>query len=717
MDSGHFSDDLSSSSQGLPPDYRLLMAEMKAQNFDVIRFSSYRTACKLRFIQKRTNLHLVDIWNIIEAFRENGLNIIEPKLDVPISRLETLISSIFFQLNKRLPSTQQIDINQSISMLLTWLLVTYDPEETGKIHVMSIKVSLATMCAGKLMDKLLYIFSLISDQNGHLVFSKFSDFIKEILALPCSVLESPSFCYSDGLASTIFDGQAKINVNDFLDTLMSDPAPQCLVWFPLFHRMGNVENVLHPVQCDGCNREAFLGFRYKCQRCYNYQLCQDCFWRGRVSGNHTNQHEMKEYTHYKSPRKQIGHSIRKSFKCVPEKQTNSIPRFPEEPENTLNLSHIVPPSPIPSHNGFPDTGNLSFDLSSLDSRSSTKSPFRSLDSFRGDDEHRLIARYAARLADSHNNVRSPSDINLTVDSGRQRDLIAQLEVKNREIMREIIRLRKQQEQEDAVMRSEQNPTLLAELRALRQRKDELESHLSSLQESRRELMVQLEALMKLLKNHQTSPRSTPNSSPRSGTSKSPPLSTPYPLSSSKSAPTTPGSCAPTTDSMTGTGNDGRLSFGQQGSTRSLRNDLLVAADSVTNAMSSLVRELNSDSDEEGAGTSKVLSSSRDFETEDTESAVESLEGGGTLWREERHRAQESKFMAEIHARNMLAAEDNENINEEEDEELYDNDPRDLDMFHHHSSMTTDDESYVRTDDDEEGGNTDWEETMRRWVNR
>lgn len=242
-------------------------------------------------------------------------------------------------------------------------------------------------------------------------------------------------------------------------------------------------------------------------------------------------------------------------------------------------------------------------------------------------------------------------------------------------MREIIRLRKQQEQEDAVMRSEQNPTLLAELRALRQRKEELETHLSSLQESRRELMVQLEALMKLLKNHQTSPRSTPNSSPRSGTSKSPPLSTPYPLSSSKSAPTTPGSCAPTTDSMTGTGNDGRLSFGQQGSTRSLRNDLLVAADSVTNAMSSLVRELNSDSDEEGAGTSKMLSSSRDFETEDTESAVESLEGGGTLWREERHRAQESKFMAEIHARNILAAEDNDNINEEEDEELYDNDPR------------------------------------------
>lgn len=66
------------------------------------------------------------------------------------------------------------------------------------------------------------------------------------------------------------------------------------VFFFLFHL------VLHPVQCDGCNREAFLGFRYRCQKCYNYQLCQDCFWRGRVSGNHSSQHEMKEYTYYVS---------------------------------------------------------------------------------------------------------------------------------------------------------------------------------------------------------------------------------------------------------------------------------------------------------------------------------------------------------------------------------------------------------------------------------
>lgn len=33
-----------------------------------------------------------------------------------------------------------------------------------------------------------------------------------------------------------------MTLNSFLDTLMSDPPPQCLVWLPLMHRLANVEN-------------------------------------------------------------------------------------------------------------------------------------------------------------------------------------------------------------------------------------------------------------------------------------------------------------------------------------------------------------------------------------------------------------------------------------------------------------------------------------------
>ena len=350
------------------------------------------------------------------------------------------------------------------------------------------------------------------------------DFLREILSLPAAVFESPTFHYNEGLENELFSVENKITVNDFIGTLISEPGPACLVWLPLLHRLATVEAVVHPTICSVCLRENFTGFRYRCQRCHAYQLCQDCFWQGRVSLNHQNAHEVKEYSCYKSPSKQIGHSLRKSFRCVPEKPNQVLPRFPEQPEKTLNLSHIVPPSPLPSHNGFSDSGILAgmFDRSTLDSRSvDSNGTSLTRTNNANDEEHRLIARYAARLAQESRTPGTTSESpTISNDGSRaQRELIAQLESKNKEIMREIQKLRKQQEEESV---KQESPALMNELRALRQRKGELEGHLSSLQDSRRQLMGQLEGLMRMLKNHQTaSPRSTPNSSPRSG--KSPPL--------------------------------------------------------------------------------------------------------------------------------------------------------------------------------------------------
>uniref|UniRef100_A0A3B3DYQ1 EF-hand domain-containing protein n=1 Tax=Oryzias melastigma TaxID=30732 RepID=A0A3B3DYQ1_ORYME len=105
-----------------------------AQNFDVIRLSTYRTACKLRFVQKRCNLHLVDVWNMIEAFRDNGLNTLEHNAEINVSRLETILSSIYYQLNKRLPTTHQINVEQSIGLLLNFMVATYD-RYTGKCNI------------------------------------------------------------------------------------------------------------------------------------------------------------------------------------------------------------------------------------------------------------------------------------------------------------------------------------------------------------------------------------------------------------------------------------------------------------------------------------------------------------------------------------------------------------------------------------------------------
>ncbi|KAM7072240.1 dystrobrevin alpha isoform 1-T1 [Acridotheres tristis] len=746
---------------------RQLFAEMRAQDLDRIRLSTYRTACKLRFVQKKCNLHLVDIWNVIEALRENALNNLDPSMELSVARLEAVISTIFYQLNKRMPTTHQINVEQSISLLLNFLLAAFDPEGHGKISVFAVKMALATLCGGKIMDKLRYIFSMISDSSGVMVYGRYDMFLREVLKLPTAVFEGPSFGYTEQSAKSCFSQQKKVTLNTFLDTLMSDPPPQCLVWLPLLHRLANVENVFHPVECSYCHSESMMGFRYRCQQCHNYQLCQDCFWRGHASGSHSNQHQMKEYTSWKSPAKKLTNALSKSLSCASSREPLH-PMFPDQPEKPLNLAHIVPPRPVTSMNdtlfshsvpsGSPfanrssPSKNTEIEQSKLLARAAPaflkgkglqysldvadrladehvligvyvnmlqSNPARVLDSAsRLDEEHKLIARYAARLAaetssSQPSQQRGASDISFTIDANKQqRQLIAELENKNREILQEIQRLRLEHEQasQPTPEKAQQNPTLLAELRLLRQRKDELEQRMSALQESRRELMVQLEGLMKLLKTQGAgSPRSSPSHT----------ISRPIPMPiRSASACSTP-THAPQ-DSLTGVGGDVQEAFAQS-ARRNLRNDLLVAADSITNTMSSLVKELNSEVGSE------------------TESNVDSEFGRTHFDDLVPSPTSEKAFLAQIHARKPgyihsaaatgsmrsdMVTEDGDPYVRADDENYENDSVRQLenelkmeeylkqklqDEAYQGSCSQTDNESYVRTDDEESCFRTDDEE--------
>ncbi|MGH0142637.1 UNVERIFIED_CONTAM: hypothetical protein FKN15_022795 [Acipenser sinensis] len=381
---------------------RQLFMEMRAQNFDVIRLSTYRTACKLRFIQKRCNLHLVDVWNMIEAFRDNGLNTLDHNAEINVSRLETIISSIYFQLNKRLPTTHQINVEQSISLLLNFMIASYDSEGQGKLTVFSVKAMLSTMCGGKIVDKLrcdTMLFSAVEPQDylvRHNVIDLMESNIKQYEMYIDSVTHIEKMKLSDGSIDS---------------------------WATEAEVMAAVDLLNRPIH-------VYIDLKNK-----------DCFkYEGTI-----------EYIKNKN--------------------------------NPINLLY--------NNNHF------------------------SVIVFK-DNETGRKSKYSGIIKKDHQNTsktvkinqvkqRPPTDLGFNFDVNKQqRQLIAELENKNREILQEIQRLRLEHEQasQSTPEKAQQNPTLLAELRLLRQRKDELEQRMSALQESRRELMVQLEGLMKLLKDEE-----------------------------------------------------------------------------------------------------------------------------------------------------------------------------------------------------------------------
>ncbi|OQR73137.1 dystrobrevin alpha-like [Tropilaelaps mercedesae] len=568
------------------------------QDLDSIRFASYRMARKILYAQRRFSFNQIDIWHVIEAVREQSLNQVAPESAVDLPRVAALLTTLYVQLNKRVTGGNRVDVSVVSSGLLGWLRATYpsalspsDPlSRTGAIPALNIKVFLAMLSCGKTVDIYRYIFSLIADSSGWLLPSRLTLFIRAALCLPESLLESPSFAYNDSLATELFPPEHKYTINNFLQIILTEPGPQCLLWFPLVGKMAAVENVLHPISCDACHSPQFYGFRYKCQRCYNYHLCQQCFWKGRTSNQHSLQHQCKEYTSYNPPSKQLSHSLRKSFRCVPDKRGDSgVPRVVDRPTTPLNLQHIVPPhhstptltrstAPYAITNihhstfGKETNGGLPRELySSLDSMVEPLASFVS-EEFSPDEEHALIARFSRRLRPEGNaspassglctsftdlcgsNINKPAttlsterEQNSVETSGSEwaRDesleekqmLVARLEARNREMMKEILRLRREVEFDPRLTDDRgavgelaaeglamadlgdhgalggcEAPmgvvavTSMTELELLKKRRGDLEEQLRQLQSSRRDLIAHLDELMQMLRFQ--NPRST-----------------------------------------------------------------------------------------------------------------------------------------------------------------------------------------------------------------
>lgn len=86
-----------------------------------------------------------------------------------------------------------------------------------------------------------------------------------------------------------------IDIADYLSWLKSEP--KFIIWLPVLHRLLVSENKEHDVKCKICKAYPMIGLRYRCLRCFNYNICQNCFLTGRHINEHLDpaKHLMQEY--------------------------------------------------------------------------------------------------------------------------------------------------------------------------------------------------------------------------------------------------------------------------------------------------------------------------------------------------------------------------------------------------------------------------------------
>ncbi|XP_013911383.1 PREDICTED: dystrophin-like [Thamnophis sirtalis] len=321
----------------------------------------------------------------------------------------------------------------------------------------------------------------------------------------------------------------------FLDWMRLEP--QSLVWLPVLHRVAAAETAKHQAKCNICKECPIIGFRYRSLKHFNYDICQSCFFSGRVAKGHKMHYPMVEYC---TPTTS-GEDVRDFAKVLKNKfRTKRYfakhPRMGYLPVQTV-LEGDNMETPVTLINFWPvdsapaSSPQLSHDdthsriehyasrLAEMENTNGTYmndsiSPNESID-----DEHLLIQHYCQSLNQESplSQPRSPAQILISLESEERSELeriLADLEEENRNLQAEFDQLKQQHDHKglsplpsppEMMPISPQSPRdaeLIAEAKLLRQHKGRLEARMQILEDHNKQLESQLHRLRQLLEQPQ-----------------------------------------------------------------------------------------------------------------------------------------------------------------------------------------------------------------------
>jgi chromosome segregation ATPase len=478
-----------------------------------VRFSAYRTAMKLRTVQKRLCLDLLSLSAALESFDSHGLRAQNDKLiDVP--DMVTVLTSLYELIAA--DNSSLVNVPLCLDLAINWLLNVYDSQRTGQIRVLSFKVGLVLLCKGHLEEKYRYLFRLIADPNRLVDQRKLGLLLHDCIQVPRQLGEVAAFGGSNIEPSvrSCFEKAGKdktsIEAIHFLNWLQQEP--QSMVWLPVLHRLSAAETAKHQAKCNICKEYPIVGFRYRCLKCFNFDMCQNCFFSGRKAKNHKLTHPMQEYctaTTSGEDVRDFTRALRNKFKS--KRYFKKHPRVGYLPVQTvLEGDALESPAPSPQHS------TLSQDMHSrLEMYASRLAEVelrtRSNSTPDSDDEHQLIAQYCQSLngGDAVPVPRSPVQIMVAIDQEQREELeamIRELEEENATLQAEYERLRAKQTPGSTPEESSHLPggqrapdcDMLAEAKLLRQHKGRLEARMQILEDHNRQLEAQLQRLRQLL---------------------------------------------------------------------------------------------------------------------------------------------------------------------------------------------------------------------------
>ena len=254
---------------------------------------------------------MLDLKSAIFAFEQHGLTSSRHDNIIKIPEIVVILTSIYEAVHEDEPD--EVFVPLCVDLCLNWLLNIYDPSRySGQIRVLSLKIGLLVLCRGPLTEKYVQLFHLISSKEDTVNAQSLALLLVDAIQIPKYLAEVASFGGSDiepsvkscfsGLTKitssekdtnsakkiTTTDANETINCKQFLKWLQKEP--QSMVWLPVLHRLSAAETATHNTKCKACKIYPIVGFRYHCLKCFNFDLCHNCFFVGRTAKGHKADH-------------------------------------------------------------------------------------------------------------------------------------------------------------------------------------------------------------------------------------------------------------------------------------------------------------------------------------------------------------------------------------------------------------------------------------------
>ncbi|XP_065526184.1 dystrotelin [Lathamus discolor] len=277
--------------------------------FNDVQSSIYRTALKLRSVQSLCQLDLIDV-SLIQHTLSREQRQREKQISLKVQQISGMLTELFQR--ARLEKPGQVD-PRAADFTLSLLAAIYDRSGTGYIKARSAAAALVALSGDTLLAKYRAFFQFYSTPDGKMALitrSALRSLLTDLNQIPAIVGEGCTLSCVEIATRSCFHGvlNSAIVEEKFMSWLRSEPA--VLLWLPTCYRLSATAMVSHQARCKVCKIFPITGLRYRCLKCLNFDLCQVCFFTGRLSKPHKRSHPVMEHCVQMSAKANAKHFLR-----------------------------------------------------------------------------------------------------------------------------------------------------------------------------------------------------------------------------------------------------------------------------------------------------------------------------------------------------------------------------------------------------------------------